>query len=319
MDKKTARSFLWKSNGLFQTLGVFIFLFIAMSLVLPRFLTITNQLNLIRQMAVNLIVAAGMTFLILTGEFDISVGAVLALTASVAGKLIPTIGTLPGCMLALLIGPAFGLFHGVIVTKAKIPSFIATLGSMMMARSLAFVVTKGQIISNLPESFKFLGQGSLGGVPFSLFIVIAIYCTGFFVLTKSPFGNKVYAIGSNRKIASLFGIQADRVKTICFIIVGALTSFSGIVLLSRIAAIQADTARGLEFDVIAAVVIGGTSLYGGEGNILQTIIGVIIIGLIHNFLNLSHINIFWQEFATGLMIIIAVLIDALRKRIALRT
>lgn len=290
-----------------------------MTVTLPRFLTLTNQLNLIRQLAANLIVAAGMTFLILTGEFDISVGAVLALTASVAAKLIHIIGVIPACLLVLLIGPAFGALHGIIVTKAKVPSFIVTLGTMMMARSLAFVVTKGQIITNFPESFKFLGQGSVGGIPFSLFIVILIYGVGLFVLTKTPFGNKVYAVGGNRKTAILYGIRPDRIKTICFIIVGTLTSFSGIVILSRIAAIQADTARGLGFDVIAAVVIGGTSLYGGEGNILQSIIGVVIIGLIHNFLNLSHINIFWQEFATGLIILIAVLIDALRKRIAFTT
>ncbi len=319
MDKSPRSGILWRYNGLFQTLAVFVVLFAVMTVTLPRFLTLTNQLNLIRQLAANLIVAAGMTFLILTGEFDISVGAVLALTASVAAKLIHIIGVIPACLLVLLIGPAFGALHGIIVTKAKVPSFIVTLGTMMMARSLAFVVTKGQIITNFPESFKFLGQGSVGGIPFSLFIVILIYGVGLFVLTKTPFGNKVYAVGGNRKTAILYGIRPDRIKTICFIIVGTLTSFSGIVILSRIAAIQADTARGLGFDVIAAVVIGGTSLYGGEGNILQSIIGVVIIGLIHNFLNLSHINIFWQEFATGLIILIAVLIDALRKRIAFTT
>jgi ribose transport system permease protein len=276
-------------------------------------------MNLIRQLVVNLVVAAGMTFLVLTGEFDISVGSVLALTASVAAKLINVLGVLPACLIAMLIGPAFGLLNGLIVTKGNIPSFITTLGTMLMARGLAYVITGGKIIAKLPESFKFLGQGSVGGIPFSLFIVILIYLLGFFVLIKTPFGNKVYAVGANKKVASLFGINPHRVKIICFVAVGILSSFGGIIILSRIAAIHADAARGLEFDVIAAVVIGGTNLYGGEGNIIQTIIGVFIIGLIHNFLNLSNISIFWQDFATGLIILIAVLLDALRRRIALRT
>ena len=313
------RNILKKSNGLVQTLIVFTCMYILMSLALPRFFTLTNQLNLIRQLGVNLVVAAGMTFLVLTGEFDISVGSVLALTASVAAKLIGVMDVVPACLIALFIGPAFGLLNGLIVTKGNIPSFITTLGTMLMARGLAFVITGGKIIAKLPESFKFLGQGSVGGIPFSLFIVIFIYFIGFIVLTKTPFGNKVYAVGANKNVASLFGINPYRVKIICFMAVGLLSSFGGIIILSRIAAIHADAARGLEFDVIAAVVIGGTNLHGGEGNIFQTIIGVFIIGLIHNFLNLSNISIFWQDFATGLIILIAVLLDTLRRRIALKT
>ena len=142
------------------------------------------------------------------------------------------------------------------------------------------------------------------------------YAVGWFVLTRTAFGKRVYAVGANRMVATLSGIRADRVKIQCMMIVGFTASFAGNLLLARIGAIQADTARGLEFEVIAAVVIGGTSLYGGQGNILRTIIGVIIIALIRNFLNLSRIDIFWQDFATGAIIIAAVLLDALQRRIS---
>ena len=315
-NTRNLKYILRKSYGLVQTLAVFLAMVIIMSVLLPRFLTIVNITNLMKQLAVNFVVAAGMTFIILNGEFDISVGSVLALTAAVAGKLMPAWGIVPACFLAMFIGPIFGFFHGIIIPKGKIPSFITTLGTMMIARSLAFVVTEGKVIGNIPEAFKVLGQGSFKGIPNMALVVIVVYACGHIILRKTTFGKKIYAVGANRRVAMLSGINADRVKTTAFMIVGVLSSLGGILLLSRLGAIQADTGKGLEFDVIAAVVIGGTSLYGGEGNILQTIIGVFIIGLIRNFLNLSHINIFWQDFATGTIIIIAVLLDTLRRRVS---
>lgn len=309
-------SFLKKIYGLLQILGVFIFIVIAMSIFFPSFRTITNFTNLLRQLSVNLIVASGMTFIILTGEFDLSVGSVLALTAAIAGFLIKPWGIWPACLIALLIGPLFGILNGIIVTKGRIPSFIVTLGTMMMARSLAFVVTQGKVISDFPEKFKIIGQGSIKGFPIAFLLVIVVYAIGYIVLKKTTFGKKIYAVGSDKRVAMLSGINTDNTKIQAFIIVGFLASLAGIVMLSRLGAIQADTGKGLEFDVIAAVVIGGTSMYGGEGNILQTIIGVLIIGLIRNFLNLSHVNIFWQDFATGTIIIVAVLLDTIRKRVS---
>jgi len=304
--------------GLIQTLGVFLLIVVLMSIFLPRFLTFVNITNLLKQLPVTLIVAAGMTFIILTGEFDISVGSVLALTASIAGRLIHSIGVWPACLIAVLVGPVLGVFNGLLVTKGKMPSFIATLGTSMMARSLAFVVTQGRVIGQFPERFKVLGQGSLGGFPYAFLLALAIYAVGYLTLRKTAFGKKVYASGADKRVAMLSGINTDRTKIQSFVIVGFLSSLAGIVILSRLGAIQADTGKGLEFDAIAAVVIGGTSLFGGEGNILQTIIGVLIIGLIRNFLNLARIDIFWQDFATGAIIIGAVLLDTVRKRVVAR-
>ncbi len=271
------REALRRSYGLIQALAVLILLVIVISLVSPRFLTLRNITNLMAQKSVNLIVAAGVVMI--SGEFDISVGSVVALTAAVSAALMTRAGVLPGVLLSMLIGPALGVFNGVI--------------------SLAFVTTGGRVISNLPEGFKVIGQGQTLGVPNPFLIALACYAIGYVLMTRTAFGKKVYAVGANRTVAMLSGIRANRVKIWCLVIVGLASSFAGNILLARIGAIQADTARGLEFEVIAGVVIGGTSLYGGQRNILRTIIGVIIIALIRNFLNLSRIDIFWQDFATA--------------------
>lgn len=317
-EPSRARELLLQSYGLIQALAVLAILVVVMSILSPRFLTWINLTNLMGQMAVPLIVAAGMTIVMISGEFDISVGSVVALCAAVSAWLMPQIGIVPAVALSLLIGPVVGWFNGIITTKGKIPSFIVTLGTLMMARSLAFVVTGGQVLSNLPDAFRWIGTARLGGIPVSFVIALLFYAIGWFVLTRTAFGKRVYAVGANRMVATLSGIRANRVKIQCLMIVGFCAAFAGNILLARIGAIQADTGRGLEFEVIAAVVIGGTSLYGGQGNILRTIIGVIIIALIRNFLNLSRIDIFWQDFATGAIIIGAVLLDALQKRVGRR-
>ena len=307
-----------QSYGLIQALAVLILLGVVISLLSPRFLTWINLYNLMAQMSVNLIVAAGMTVVMISGEFDISVGSVVALTAACSAAIMVQFGIVPAVLSSLLIGPALGVVNGIIVTKGRIPSFITTLGTLMIARSLAFVVTGGRVIANLPDSFKVIGQGASFGIPNPFIIAIACYLVAWVAMTRTAFGKKVYAVGANRTVAMLSGIRADRIKILCLVIVGFTASFAGNILLSRIGAIQADTARGLEFEVIAAVVIGGTSLYGGQGNVLRTIIGVVIIALIRNFLNLSRIDIFWQDFATGAIIIAAVLLDALQKRVGQR-
>ncbi len=309
------RDFVRQSYGLIQTLAVLILLVVVISVLSPRFLTWINLYNLMAQMGVNLIVAAGMTVVMISGEFDISVGSVVALTAAVSATLMHQYGVVPAVLISLLIGPTLGVFNGLIVTKGRIPSFITTLGTMMIARSLAFVTTGGRVVSNLPEEFKAIGQGATFGIPNPFVIALACYGIGWVLMTRTAFGKKVYAVGANRTVAMLSGIRADRVKIICMVVVGFTASFAGNLLLARIGAIQADTARGLEFEVIAAVVIGGTSLNGGQGKILRTIIGVVIIALIRNFLNLSRIDIFWQDFATGAIIVGAVLLDAFQKRI----
>lgn len=310
--------FLSQSYGLIQSLAVLIALIVAVTIVSPAFLSWVNLTNLMAQMAPTLTVAAGMTIVMIAGEFDISVGSVVALTAAVSATLMLHYGVFVALAVSMLIGPAVGIVNGLIVTKGKIPSFITTLGTMMMARSLSFVVTKGKVISGLPDTFTDFGGSQFGGVPAPFLIAMGLFVCGWVLLTRTPFGKKIYAVGSNRSVALLSGIRVDAVKIGTFMLVGLSASIAGNMLLARIGAIQADTARGLEFEVIAAVVIGGTSLTGGQGNIMRTIVGVFVIVLIRNFMNLARINLFWQDFATGTIIIGAVLLDALQKRITMR-
>ena len=229
-----------------------------------------------------------------------------------------------------------------VVTKAQIPSFIVTLGTLMMARSLTLVVTQGQPIPDMPQAIRAFGQGRWVQLPLPfnftalansgsladlfawfpiqniVWVAVLVYAVGWFVLERTTFGKRVYAVGSNRTVAMLSGIRADRIKIHCLMIVGFTASLAGLVSVSRLGAVSPNTGEGLEFEVIAAVVIGGTSLYGGQGKILRTIIGVIIIALTRNFLNLARIEIFWQGFATGTIILAAVLLEALQRRISAR-
>lgn len=343
---------LKRSYSLIQTLAVLAILIVVMQVANERFLSPINIGNLLGQMTVTLIVAAGMTIVMIAGEFDVSVGSVVGLSAAVGGWLM--VRWMPvasaddqqffviaaGLVAPLLVGPAFGFVAGLVVTKARIPSFIVTLGTLMMARSLTLVVTQGQPIPDMPPAIRAFGQGRWVQLPLPVdfaavansgsiadllvwlpiqnivWVAVLVYGVGWFVLERTAFGKRVYAVGSNKTVAILSGIRADRIKIICLMIVGFSASLAGLVSLSRLGAVSPNTGEGLEFEVIAAVVIGGTSLYGGQGKILRTIIGVIIIALTRNFLNLARIEIFWQGFATGTIILAAVLLEALQRRIS---
>ena len=345
---------LKRSYSLIQALGVLAILIVAMQIANDRFLSPVNVGNLLGQMTIMLIVAAGMTIVMIAGEFDVSVGSVVGLSAAVAGWIMVRWIPAPsandhswwvivlGLVAPLFVGPALGLFVGLIVTKARIPSFIVTLGMLMIARSLTLVVTQGQPIPDMPQIVRSFGQGRWVQVPLPIafsdyfrtgslsellvwfpiqnivWVAAVVYAVGWFVLERTAFGKRVYAVGSNRTVAILSGIRADRIKIQCLMIVGFTASLAGVVSVSRLGAVSPNTGEGLEFEVIAAVVIGGTGLYGGQGKILRTIIGVIIIALTRNFLNLARIAIFWQGFATGAIILAAVLLEALQRRISER-
>ena len=345
---------LKRSYSLIQALGVLAILIVVMQIANDRFLSPANVGNLLGQMTVMLIVAAGMTIVMIAGEFDVSVGSVVGLSAAVAGwimvRWIPAAGAddhpwwviALGLIAPLLVGPLLGLFVGFIVTKARIPSFIVTLGMLMIGRSLTLVVTQGQPIPDIPHVIRLFGQGRWVQLPLPInfsgwsssglladllvwfpiqniiWVAVLVYAAGWFVMERTKFGKRVYAVGSNRTVAILSGIRADRIKIQCLMVVGFTASLAGIVSVSRLGAVSPNTGEGLEFEVIAAVVIGGTGLYGGQGKILRTIIGVIIIALTRNFLNLARIEIFWQGFATGTIILGAVLLEALQRRISER-
>ncbi len=311
---KTA-TWIQTSFNVIQALAVFIAMFVVMALLFPTFHTYLNLTNLLKQQVPNLIVAIGMTYILITAEIDISVGGTMVLVAVLTAKTMEVGGIYLGVLVGLCAGAFAGFINGFLVAKGRIPSFIATLGMMYITRSIAYVVTKGFSVA-VSTDFQKLFAANFYHIPYVFFFVILLYVIAFVMLTRTVFGKQVYATGINIKAAELSGISVVAVKLKSFIITGFLAGVAGIVLISRIGAVEPNLGMGFEFSVISAVVIGGTSLFGGVGNVFQSILGVFIIALIKNGLNLGHVNLFWQDFVTGAVIIVAVLIDTWRKRIS---
>ncbi|SDC18191.1 MULTISPECIES: ABC transporter permease [unclassified Candidatus Frackibacter] len=287
-----------------------IVLVIALSLASDYFLTAHNLLNVTRQVSINAILAVGMTFVILTGGIDLSVGSVLALSSAItAGLLASGTGIFLAILAGILVGTVLGLVNGLMVAKAKMPAFIVTLGMMTIARGLTLIYSDGRPISGFNEVFRFIGAGYLGPIPMPVVIMVIILVVCYIVLKKIPFGRYVYAIGGNEKASKLSGINTDTVKTSVYMISGFLAAVSGVILAARLNSAQPTAGTSYELDAIAAVVLGGTSLSGGQGGIIGTIIGALIIGVLNNGLNLLNVSSFYQLVAKGAVILIAVFLD----------
>ena len=290
-------------------------LVVVLSIVSPEFRTFDNMMSLMRQSAINGLIAFGMTCVILTGGIDLSVGSVLALTAAITAYLIKG-GMAAGLamLIGLIIGGIFGLISGVLVTKGRLQPFIATLITMTVYRGLTMVFTNGIPISGLGNSglISFIGKGFILGVPFPVIIFLAIFALMAFVLSKTTFGRRVYATGSNSVAAKLAGVNIDRTKLYVYIISGVLAALAGLILISRLNSAQPTLGQGYELDAIAAVALGGTSMNGGRGRIWGTFVGVLIIAVLSNGLNILGISSYYQAVVKGVVILIAVLSD--RKR-----
>jgi ribose transport system permease protein len=286
-----------------------------LSIVQPRFLRTENILNVLTQMFPISVAAIGMTFVIIAAGIDLSVGGMLALTGCLSAGLVIYQGLHPvlGLFAAVLIGALLGLANGALVVGLALPPFIATLGMMGISRGLAFVYTNGQTIFPLPEAYRFIGIGRIGGIPFPIFIMFALYAVGHLLLSRTRVGRVCYAIGGNRTAAVLSGIHVGRFNLLFYVLSGSLSALSGTMLISRNNAATADLAEGFELDVIAAVVIGGTSLMGGEGHVIGTFLGALIMAVVRNGLNLLLVSSNWQRVVIGLIILIAVTLDVLRK------
>ena len=303
--------------------GVFIALIIMcvfLSLATDAFLSSRNLLNIGRQVSVLGIMAVGMTFVLVSSEVDLSVGSIYALSGMATGILIvQQWQLLPAIVVGLAVGAFIGLINGVLSTYGKLPSFITTLGMLSIVRGVALLITDGQPVTvntsegALPDvlaQFEYLGQGSLLGIPMQLVFFIIVAILGAALLSLTTYGFRVYAVGGGLKAARVSGIKVFAVKIWAFVIMGFLCAVAGIVGLAFLPSAQAGrTGVGLELDVIAATIVGGASLAGGEGTMLGTILGVLIIGVLRNGLILLGISPFWQTTIIGLVIIIAVAID----------
>ncbi|ARF14968.1 ribose ABC transporter permease [Sporosarcina ureae] len=303
-----------------QKLGPFIGLLlivVIISIMSPSFLTLNNLFNVLRQVSINALIAFGMTFVILTGGIDLSVGSILALTGAVtAGMMSGGMDPILAMLLGVLLGVLLGAINGLIIAKGKVAPFIATLATMTIFRGLTLVYTKGRPISGLGDSFTFqmLGKGYIFGIPVPVITMAISFAVLYFILKKTTFGRRVYAVGGNEEASRLSGINVDRVKIYVYSLAGGLTAIASLILTSRLNSAQPTAGNMFELDAIAAVVLGGTSLTGGRGWIVGTLIGALIIGVLNNGLNLIGVSSFFQQVVKGAVILIAVLLD--RKKTA---
>ncbi|MGI6776992.1 MAG: ABC transporter permease [Acetivibrionales bacterium] len=288
-----------------------IVLCLIMSLSTTTFLQVRNIVNVIRQISIISILAIGVTYVILTGGIDLSLGSLVAV-AGVSAATFAHPDTYPLIVpiaVGILVGVAFGLFNGIVITRGGVAPFITTLGVMTAARGTALIIAKGRPISNLSDSFNFIGGGELFGIPFPIIIFLVVFIVSHFILSKTKFGRYIYAIGGNEEAARASGVKVKKVKTLVYVICSGLAGLAGVIQSSRIAVGQPSIGEGYELDAIAAVVIGGTSLEGGIGTVFGTIIGSLIIGVLNNGLDLLNVPSYYQQVVKGLIIIGAVLLD----------
>jgi len=290
----------------------------------PHFLRPVNLRNIANQVAIIAIVAIGMTLVILTGGIDLSVGSQVALSAILATLWIrefagasdaSAVGMIACCLAAVLACGLIGLINGLLITFFEAPPFIITLGMMSIARGFAFILSKSQAIYQLPQEFTVLGQGSLfGALPFAVVLMVALYVLAHFVMGHTTLGRYVYAVGSNAKAARYSGLPVQRTITLVYVISGLLAGMGGVIMASQLKSAAPIYATGYELDVIVAVVIGGTSLSGGEGKILGTLIGALLIAVVKNGMNLLNVESQPQMVVLGSVLIAAVLLDRLKRR-----
>ena len=281
----------------------------------PHFLTVSNLLNVAQQTSINAIVAVGMTFVIISGGIDLSVGSIVALSGVVLGALLQGGQPLAVALAAAVaVGLACGLFNGALVSVGGLPPFIATLGMMSVARGAALVFTEGRPVSGFDEGFRSLATGSLGFVPAPVVVMIVVYVAAHIVLTRTTFGRYVYAIGGNEEATRLSGVAVRFHKTAIYGVSGVMSAIAAIVLTARLNSAQPIAGTMYELDAIAATVIGGTSLMGGEGTLAGTLVGALIMGVLRNGLNLLGVSSFLQQIVIGGVIVGAVLVDTVLKR-----
>lgn len=305
-------------NNLLQVAGILpilILICILFAFLSPNFLTAGNFVNIFRQASINIVLATGMTFVILTGGIDLSVGSILAVSAvvSVLVSLLPGLGW-AGAIAGLVTGLLLGLVNGALITFLSVPPFIVTLGSLTALRGVAFLVANGTTVLNRDLNFAWVGNNYVGPVPWLVIIALLTVVVSWFVLRQTVLGVQIYAVGGNERAARLTGIKVNRVLLFVYGVSGLLAGLAGIMSASRLYSATGMLGQGYELDAIAAVILGGTSFTGGIGTIGGTLVGALIIAVLNNGLTLLNMSYFWQLVVKGLVIIVAVIIDRLRRR-----
>lgn len=314
-NKRYKFSEAFKNPEILTLIG-FLVLCIFFSIVSSEFLTGSNITNVIRQVSINGILAVGMTFVILTGGIDLSVGSVMAFTGTIMVGMMVNSGLPPiiAVIIGAILGALIGYINGAFTAYAKIPSIIVTLAMMEIARGAALLYTGGYPLSGLPETYTFIGRGYLFGViPMPALIMIGVFLSAYIILNHLPLGRYIYAIGGNEEAVRLSGVKVKRIKAMVFMISGITASISGLIMTSRLASGQPTAGEGYELDAIAAVVLGGTSIAGGRGHIFGTLLGALLLGVLSNGLNLMGVSPYVQRVLKGAIIIGAIYYSSKRK------
>jgi ribose transport system permease protein len=299
----------------FGTLIGLVALCLVLWILTPYFLTVSNLLNVAEQTSINAIVAVGMTFVIVSGGIDLSVGSIVALTGVVLGMALHAEQPLALALtVTLLTGAICGQVNGLLVSLGGLPPFIVTLGTMSIARGTALLVTEGRPISGFPAAFRLLATGRAGFVPAPVIATAVVYLVAHLVLTRTTFGRYVYAIGGNEEATRLSGVAVRFHKTMIYVVSGVTSAVAAVILTARLNSAQPIAGMMYELDAIAATVIGGTSLMGGEGTLAGTLVGALIMGVLRNGLNLLGVSSFLQQIVIGGVIVVAVLLDTVLKR-----
>jgi ribose transport system permease protein len=304
------KDFMLQYGRQFGTLIGLLVLSFILWIMSPHFLTLSNILNIAQQTSINAIIAVGMTFVIITAGIDLSVGSILAFSGVVLASALEAGLPVPlAIIIGLAVGMLCGFVNGILITYGRLPPFISTLGMMSVARGAALLYTKGRPISGFSEGFRFFAAGEILSIPTPVIIMVIVYAGAHFLLTRTKLGRYTYAIGGNEEAAILSGINVKFFKTMIYGLCGMLSGLAAIILTARLNSAQPIAGIMYELDAIAATVIGGTSLMGGEGRIVGTLIGALIMGILRNGLNLLGVSSFIQQTVIGAVIIFAVLID----------
>lgn len=305
--KRTGQTF-----GQFKILLIFLLLCVVLAIMAPSFLTGSNLINVLRQISIISIISMGSTMVVVSGGIDLSPGAVVAAAGVAAAMLATTDAGMPVIVPILAgigVGVLCGLINGVVVAKGNVPPFIVTMGMSSVARGFAYVLSEGKPISSLSDSFQVIGRSSLAGIPVPILIMLVMLAFTAVLMSKFTFGKHVYATGGNPVAARVSGINVDRITILVYTFAGAMAGLGGLVLASRINTGHPNSGTNYELDAIAATVIGGTSLSGGKGNVLGTIVGALIIGVLNNGLDILGVPAYYQQICKGVIIVATVLMD----------
>lgn len=318
MQDRIKRIFQIKESGIIIPTAVFI---IIVAIINPAFISPANLFNVFRSTGFTLITALGMTFVLIAGGLDLSVGSVLALGGCAAGialvnfHLPVAVSVIVGC----LMGTFVGFLNGYVIVKCKIPALIMTLGMMYMARGIVYIVTEGVPIYPLPANFQMLEQSELLGVPNVVWLCAVLSVAAHFFLKKTVIGRCIYAIGGNPEAARMSGVDLNKINIICYAITGTLAALTGVMMSSRLGSAQPNGGNGYEMTVIAAVIIGGTSTTGGIGTVLGTVIGALFMNVLSNAMTILKVSVYWQNFVVGFILVFAVILDQYKRNKMMKT